>query len=726
MDDLSTSMPAAASPPAQLAGWYQLGPFRLDPATHQLLKDGAPVPLGVKAFDALVVLVRNRGRVVTKEELLKRVWPDSFVTEDSLTHIVSSLRRALDDDVANPRYITTVARRGYRFTAPVVEHEEPGSTPAQTSGTPSPDSDATTHRAAWLSAAAALLAGICIGLAGALVWQRTFTGAEVPATAEPLRFVQMLPPGTTLAYGGVLSPDGRSLAFVARDDLSGRTQIWVRSLASTDARPLAGTDDAIRPAWSPDSQSIAFFAESRLKRIALGDAPPQTIARTIGARPNGVTWRADGLMLFADSGSIFSVPAGGGTPAAVLAPDGGRGETALRSPQFLPDGRHFLYTVAGTDPAQSGTFIGDLESTERTRLLDASGLSVTFAPPSHLLYVQDRVLMAQRLDLTRLQLTGEPRALSGNVSPTTVISASSTGVLAFGGGTTGEALAWFDRSGTRLSTLTMAPVLNNVTLARNQRQVLGSNTDPTQAGTWLVDLERDAATRIVADGGASVWSPDGQQIAFTANRQSGAGEIYLRTALDRPDDELLLATDQPKIVNDWSRDGRYIVYVAADPRGQQDIWLLPRQGDRMPVPFARTEASEIQAQVSPDGRWITYSANESGSWHVYIQSFPQPGARFTVDSNGGSAPQWRPDGQELFYLAPDYTLMAVDVRADGGTLEIGRAAPLFRAPLLGSLTDVRNYYTVSTDGRRFLMKSLAGDTPAEPITLVVNWTALAP
>jgi Tol biopolymer transport system component/DNA-binding winged helix-turn-helix (wHTH) protein len=714
---------------------YTFANFRLDLATHQLLRDGQEIPLGVKAFDTLVALIRHHPRVVTKDELIKWVWPDSFVSEDSLTHTVSALRRALGDDPAQPRFITTVARRGYRFLAPVIPFApaeqplpepapasadaaapaHPIASPAASAGTPAHSRPGVpAHRLAW-AIVGALVAVVTVLLIQQ--WQRR----DSEATAgRALRFTQDLPPGTTLFSGGVLSPDGQKLAFVARDR-SGRTQIWVRSLDSAEARPIEGTDNATRPFWSPDSQFLGFFAAMRVLRIGLTGDPPQALTPTLSARPLGGTWGARGVIVYSDFGRLLSVPDTGGTANELLLPDGAAREIGLRLPQFLPDGTHFIYSAQSLDPERAGIYLASLDDIERTRILDGSSSAATYSPDGYVLYVRDRVLLAQRFDAGSRRLAGEPGPIAGNVSPSAVISAVG-GLLAFGGGTTAEGLVWFDRAGAAVGKLKQTALLNNATISPDQRQLLGASADPIQSGLWLVDLERGAATGLMSDGTSPVWAPDGNRIAFTATRSEATPAIYSRSTSGKNEDEVLLANDQPaKILQDWSPDGQFIVYVSSNRQWGNDLWLLPLSGARTPSPYLEAAANQIQAKISPNGRWITYASDESGSWEVYIQAFPVAGSKRRISVGGGAQPQWRGDGRELYYLSLDNTLMAVDIELNG-SVEVGKLQPLFKAPVLGSLTDYRNLYVATRDGGRFLFKAIAEDTSHEPISILVNWS----
>lgn len=711
----------------QISG-YTFANFRLDLATHQLLRDGQEVPLGVKAFDTLVALITHHPRVVTKDELIKWVWLDSFVSEDSLTHTISALRRALGDDPAQPRFITTVTRRGYRFLAPVTpfapagQHApepartltDPGTAPANLSTPAHQSTVAPVHRLAWA------IAGAAIAVVAVLVLQQWRQPPGDASGGRALRFTQDLTLGTTLFSGGVLSPDDRRLAFVARDDRSGRTQIWVRSLDATDARPIEGTDNATRPFWSPDSEFLGYFAAMRVMRVGLTGDAPQALTPTLSARPLGGTWGSRGVIVYADFGSLFSVPDAGGTATRLLAPDAAAQQVGLRLPHFLPDGTHFMYGVQSVDPDQAGTYVASLTDQERTRILDGSSTAATYSSDGYLLFVRDRVLLAQRFDGRTRQVTGEATPIAGNVSPGAVISAAG-GLLAFGGGMTAEGLIWFDRTGKSVGKLKETTPLNNAEFSPDQRQLVGASADPTQGGLWLVDLDRGAATGLMSDGTAPVWAPDGNRIAFTATRKTTAPAIYSRSTSGKNEDEVLLANEQSaKILQDWSPDGNYLVYVSGGRGTRNDLWLLPLAGDRTPVPYLEAPSNQIQAQISPNGRWIIYASDESGTWEVYIQAFPVPGSKRRISVGGGAQPQWRGDGREIYYLSLDNTLMAVNINLTG-SVEVGQIRPLFKAPVLGSLTDYRNLYAVARDGGKFLFKAIAEDTYQEPISILVNW-----
>jgi DNA-binding winged helix-turn-helix (wHTH) protein/Tol biopolymer transport system component len=717
------------SPPSDQVLEYVFGPFRLDVASMQLSRDDEPVNLTPKAFDTLLVLIHNRHRLVRKDELMSAVWADAYVSEDSLTQNITALRRALGDDSHQPEYISTIPRRGYRFIAPLVER---GGVKPSAAGAPAPpavgpafeaeppvhgkgriDSTSYWRRSPWAWAAGAALAVVAV-LAAAF-------GRATPEPTAPvvLRFSVNAPRSTRLTSGGAVSPDRRHLAFIAQDDASGVAHLWVQALDEGTARVIEGTDGAAKPFWSPDSQAIGFFAAGTLRRVSVAGGPVQTLAPVVGLTVSGGSWGANDVILFASFRSVVNaVPASGGEVTAATHLDAAAQETAHRWPQFLPDGR-FLFSIYSESADHAGTYVGALGSNERIRVLpDPGGM---FAPTGHLLYVKDRVLMAQAFGVSQTRVTGATTTLAGDVfplSPTSGASVSAAGeILTYGGRAPDTQLVWFSRSGERQQVIKAPPNLYNPSISQDLRYLLaGSGTD-----VWLIDLERDAATRIGA-GNSPLISPDGTQIAFTSGRLEGVSDLYLASTVGRGEDRLFLRTRENKLVNDWSHDGRYLVFASTNPETRTDLWVAPTSGGGAPVALLTTSSNEFQAQISPDGRWIAYASDESGRWEVYVQSFPVLGAKRAISIGGGSEPQWRRDGRELFYIAGDGTLMAVDVTS-GSTLQATRPRPLFRTPiaLSGETTARRNHYVAAPDGQRFLVN--ASSDRQESITVLVNWTS---
>jgi Tol biopolymer transport system component len=561
-------------------------------------------------------------------------------------------------------------------------------------------------------------------VAGAAVVGAAWVAPRPEPTSPPaMRFVQPAPAGTTLASGGILSPDGRHLAFVARNEGSGVAQLWVRALDGADPRPLPGTEDAARPFWSPDSTTLGYFADGRLKAVGLGGEPPRTIA-TVGARAGAASWGSQGVIVYGDRRSgLFSVPSAGGPISAVTTLDPSGSEAAHRWPSFLPDGRRFLYHVVSGNPDRAGVYVGAIDKSVNVRVLDASSAPAFFAPSGHVLFVREGVLMAQRFDAPRLRTTGPPESVAPNVpAPSlisgTVISAAAGGMLAFGGGGGTERLAWFDREGRHLADVDAPTTLHNVTLSPDGRMLLADSVDGDRRGIWVVDLERGAATRVHHDGVIPAWSPDAARVAFTSSRVA-AGHIFVKPTAGDGRDEILVESEEATTVEDWSRDGRHLVFSRTSRDTRQDLWVLTI-GAGPPQPWLRTSANEMYARVSTDGRWVAYMSDESGDWEVYVQAFPGGGHKRAVSVGGGSHPLWNASGRELYYLAADRTLMAVDI-TPGPEPSVGRPRALFRTRVTGDATAYRTPYAVSPDGRRFLIDSVEDTSPHAPITVMINW-----
>jgi eukaryotic-like serine/threonine-protein kinase len=488
---------------------------------------------------------------------------------------------------------------------------------------------------------------------------------------------------------------------------------------------MPGTEGAFRPFWSPDSQSLGFFADGKLKRIAISGAPLQTLA-AVGYRPAGGSWSTSGVIVYADrSSQLYAVPEDGGEPAAATRLDVAAKETGHHAPYFLPDGKHFLFSAGSVDPKGGGVYVGALGSTERVRLFNAQqAQQVIYAEPGYLLYVRDNVLFAQRFDVGGLRVTGAPSvvpttdvAQADGASRIGSISASGNGLLAFGGNRPQTHLTWFARDGRELGPLPVSPGIHNPMLSPDGHWLIGDGGN----GLWLVDLDRGAPTRLVTDANLPSWTPDGRSVTFTSRRANDtASSLFIRSVGGEDDEQVLVSTTEMKISGNWSPDGRTLIYVSSNPETRLDLWTVTPGASAAPRPFLKSQANEFQPQISPDGRWVAYASDESGAWEVYVQAFPVAGSKRTISVGGGAQPQWRADGRELYYLAPDGTLMAVDVRSSN-LLEAGKPKALFHARIQPDIISLRNQYTVGANGERFVID--AGSAP-EPLNVVVNWTAL--
>jgi serine/threonine protein kinase/Tol biopolymer transport system component len=528
-----------------------------------------------------------------------------------------------------------------------------------------------------------------------------------------------------------VSPDGLRLAFVATTE--GKEQLWVRDLDSLAARALPGTGGASYPFWSPDSRTIAFFAEGKLKKIEAAGGPALILCDVFLAR--GGTWSNKNVIVWGGFGTgIFRVPAAGGNATVVTAPGKTSGAGDHRFPWFLPDGRHFLYTDTVSNGAESGVYVADLESKDRKRVVAADSNAV-YSPPGYLLFIRERTLMAQPFDAGKLQTTGDPVPVADQVdsqstSAQNQFSISQNGVLAYTSGREGGGalLTWFDRSGKVTGTLGTPNALGWGAISPDGKTVAVQCIDQGLRDIWLHDLARGTASRFTLGPGSNgypVWSPDGRHVAFYSQRD-GIGRPFQRTTSGLGQDEVLSKPvgepPTPTVVEDWSRDGRYLSLRTMNPNTKSDIWVLPlnpdKPGDWKPFPYLQTEFAEQFARLSPDGHWLAYTSDESKRNQIYVQSFPTPGGEWQVSTNGGERSIWGRDGKELYFLSLDGTMMVAEVKS-GSKFETGVPKSLFNVRLA---RDIDPWFDVSKDGR-ILIPVQVEQTAKAPITVVVNWQA---
>ena len=571
------------------------------------------------------------------------------------------------------------------------------------------------EKLAWAVAAVALLAA---GLA-TYGWIR-----RAPVPPLMARFNVMPPEDLVSIDMPRVSPDGRTIAFNATD-ASGKTRIWVRALNSLTAHPLEGTDGTTRPFWSPDSRFLAFFAEGKLKKVEVSGGPPQKVCDA----PTGAdgTWSSEGVILFdgVTGDPIKRVSASGGAPVVEVQPDPARKERQVSWPEFLPDGRHYIYLANGQRSEDDLYRIGSLGSKESTSMASAQTL-VTYTPPGYLLFVRDKTLVAQRFDLKGLKTIGEPAPVAEKIGTDSVglarFSVSRNGVLAYRTGDSGNRLLWLDRTGKELETAGDIGDYANPALSRAADRLAFNASDPRtgKLDIWVRDLSRGVNSRFTFGAGVNLsplWSPDGSRIVFTAERE-GASSLLEKSATGQGEEKpLLKSTDGRVIATDWSRDGKYIAYSHRGKEGW-DVFVLPIFGDRKPIPVVRTPFLDINASFSPDGRFIAYTSNESGRSEIYVQTFPDAGGKWQVSTAGGLDASWRADGKEVFFRAPDQNQMAVDVQTTG-TFQAGIPRPLFLARVPAGA--FRNRYSARADGQRFLFVAPLGRDAMTPTTVVLNW-----
>src|SRR6202790_2163709 len=545
------------------------------------------------------------------------------------------------------------------------------SVPAVPAMPPSPQ-----HARERLGWAAAVVAAIVLGVAAGIFLYH-------PAqTTRAIRTVINPPEKTTLNLTGdgagppVLSPDGTSIAFAATT-ADGKTGLWVRPMNSLDSHALPDTDGAIFPFWAPDSRSLGFFADSKLKTIDLNGGGVQAISDAQLGR--GGAWGPGGVILFSPNpqAPLMRVSASGGTPAPITKLDVAQ-YTSHRWPFFLPDGKHFLYFAIHHDPSKSANnviYYASLDGTEN-RLLFRSQSNAVYAS-GFILFARGDQLMAQSFDPAKGTLSDDPRGVAKGVMNDISTwhmdaSPSSAGLLVFGSGGSGDLqLVWIDRGGKQITT--SADKITNLQFARlsPQGDRVALQIDAGVNDIWVLDLARGVRTRLAFGPIANtftVWAHVGQWIDYSSNR-TGHFDLYRKPSDGSGAEELLFTDEQQIIADDWSRDGKSLIYTRRTPEGHGEIWVLPLEGERKP---SLVVARGSVGQLAPDGHWLAYGSSESGALEVYVVAFGGGQGKWQVSARGGLQPRWSKDGKELYYMDPTYNLFAVPVKDAGGALQFGR------------------------------------------------------
>ena len=465
---------------------------------------------------------------------------------------------------------------------------------------------------------------------------------------------------------------------------------------------------------------------------------------TLDSQVSGITWNKDDVILFASNNhGLRRVAASGGAVSDVTTRDPSLDETYHDCPQFLPDGRHFIYLAYSTaKPENRAVYVGDLESNTRTRVI-ASDACVAYADPGFLVMPRGRTLVARSFDPAAMRVTGDPVQIVDSVA---TFSGGELASFAVAGPAAlvyrqpqpgaNRMLVWMDRSG-KTSPLAGDTVTsrtgreNMVKLSPdNKRIAYSSGGDGAEDDIWTLDLDRNLRLRLTTNPSVDhlpTWSPDGTRVLFDSHRSGAGSELYEIPSSGATQERLVLKLEGSKdfiAAVDWSRDGSTALFQRAPTGGPPwAIWALPFTGDKKPFLYKESASDNVGAKMSPNGRFVAYSTNDSGTYQVVVQPFPDPsGGKWQVSDAGGALPIWRADGRELFYLAPSGDLMAVSVTTDP-TFAIGSTTKLFRAPLTFATQGAP--YDVAADGQRFLIAAVSGDTTPSPISTILNWTALA-
>jgi eukaryotic-like serine/threonine-protein kinase len=522
-----------------------------------------------------------------------------------------------------------------------------------------------------------------------------------------------------------LTPDGKQIAFIANQNRV--PMLWVRALDGIENRALPGTENASFPFWSPDGRSIGFFADGKVKRIDVDGGRPIVVADAPNGR--GGTWNSDGVILFSPgvSNPIMRVSIRGGPAERATEPNTGGTGNDHRWPQFLPDGKRFLFSSTLGAPETRGIFIGSLD---KTPLIRVSGIESAgrFAPPDQLLITRQGTLESYTFDLASAAISGEPRVVAqGFVGGAgAAVATSTTGLLAYRTGSAQRRqLVWVDRKGNVLRAIGEPEAGNNGSpeLSADEQSAVVFSGRSGDNDIWIIELARGLARRITDGPPADAhptWDPDGQHVIFNTGRFPGHGTQGRQSITSGPAEPLFATGDPRGVVVSWTRDRTYALLRRENPKTNADLIAIAT-ADLREVVVSQSPYDELEGQFSPDGKWVAFVSTDSGRPEVFVQSFPEARGRTQISTGGGTQVRWSADGKEIFYLAPDGKLMAASVALGGATPEVKLPVALFQTYLATGTNVVGNkpQYAVSRDGR-FLLNT-AVESPSAPIVVAFNW-----
>jgi Tol biopolymer transport system component/DNA-binding winged helix-turn-helix (wHTH) protein len=719
------------------------GPFAFDETAGELKKHGVSVRLQGQPLQILRMLLRQPGEVLPRDEFQKQLWESStFVDfEHGLNGAMNRLRQTLGDSAEQPRYIETLAGRGYRFIAPLHETPKPLSLTSKSSAPPDiepaapPPPRARAGHRPWVLGMIA--AALLIGSAGGY-WAVPRPRAEA---GQPLRFSVSPPNGFALEAGSsrqtfALSPDGARLAFTAMD-ASGKGTLFIRDFDGLDSWPLANSVGAYHVFWAPDGRSLFFTVGSSLRRTTLENDSFQVISETPPMMLTGAVMGDD--LLISGRTSNYVVPVSGGQAKVT--------KDIYPWPHVLPDGKRLLYTVF--DPRSGHHRIrvvnyGEPETVKDLLEADSRGVytpSVLHSGTGHILYVRAGNILAHRFDLRSLAVQDEPlpvvsQTYSFFATGAADFSVSNNGTLAYRRYRSQSQLAWVNRRGDVVETVGPANVnVKQGRLSPDGKRIAASiySADGGVNDMWIIDAETNAARRVIAGRGHvdnPVWAPDSARLAFSRAYDSPP-KMFVRGLGEQQADEKL-PEDYFQMASDWSRDGRFIAFTnagsAINSELKGDVWLIDMARGRKVIHLISTPFHEANPAFSPDGRWLAFTSDESGRTELYVQAFEAgeaprlTGERHLVSRNGAIALRWRSDGKELFFLSSNSRVYAVPIVLYPRP-KIGGAVSLFAISLEArSALHSRTGFDVSIDGQRFLIPIVAAPEKSE-IVVMKNWEA---
>jgi eukaryotic-like serine/threonine-protein kinase len=751
---------------------FRFGPFELDTESGDLVRDGRAVRLQPQPARLLAYLLRRPGELVTRDDLRRQVWTDdtSVDFEQGLNFCIRQVRTALGDTAETPRFIQTLPRRGYRFIAPVSRE---GLTRASGARAPAPEplpsGDASVPKRRWSYVEAPgltwMAAALVVGIAAGAAW---LVARSVTRQGDPVgtvRFELSVPEGASLTHSSVpvASPDGRQLVYSAMTP-AGRSALWLRRMDRSDAQFVPGTEDAAAPFWAPDGRRIGFFTLQELRYVDLADGKVTTVCAEAAAA--GGTWAPGDRIVFGRAGgSLYSVSAAGGRPTAITTLDGQRGEVSHAWPSWLPDGRRLLFLVERQVAGQSEIQVLTVDGgARRAVVLGAS--NAVFLPPDQVLYVSPdtarmpraepwRVALVRSGTLRTLPLDERKPALAQDgvvvvervgysaAESRGLFSSSAAGVVAYRPASSHARteMAWFDRAGRKLSVLAADTFYPHPTISPDGTQAAFNQNDAERQNPdiWVADLVRGTRRRVTFDAAVDahpVWSRSGSFLLFASDRETPAFDIYRVSLVQGSPAQRVLSSADLVFPSDALGDDAALIERYRPGAAGAAIERLSLSTARLDSVYG-SDTAKYHARVSPDGRWVAYTtlsriAPLSGAASVVqaastvvIEPLPATGARWQVDVDGATQPEWRADGRELFVLrrgSPPKlaSIFAVDVQADGGGLRLGKPTLLFDVPVLDGPAIPLRDYAVTPDGLRFLIDTVVRPAPAAPMTVLID------
>ena len=592
-----------------------------------------------------------------------------------------------------------------------------------------PAATAVTTASPWPRGATLAIAALAIIATGAGIFA-ALALRSTPAPPVQMRFEITLP---DLVGTPLVSPDGKWITY-ATQPTNGKRVAWLRPIGSDSAQQIPGSENVNGTLWSPDSRRLATLADGTLRMFDLASGSSRPLG-SVGALRGG-SWNREGVLLLARASDniIVRMPESGGAVTPVTTLDAGRKETIHGLPVFLPDNKHFVYVSVAGKAEDSGIFRASIDGTEsptRVIAIQANGFNgMAYAPSGHLLYMNEGRLSAQRVDAMG-EPQGNPIVVVDNVDGS--FMASDTGLLFYHKATprAGRQLLWFSRDGKPDGQVGVEANYGNVDISPKGDRAAVDIVTNNNRDIWVVDLQRSVAQPVTFDPGSdwtASWSPDGSRLAFASTRShtDGTTRIYEKSSTGTGTETVMPSGDASSIPVNWSSDGKYIVFSRLRQFGNTsgyDTWVLPTFGDRKPAPLLETGFDKFQARVSPNSNFVAYSTNESGTYQIVVQTFPDAsGGKWQITADGGVEPKWRRDGRELYYLSLDGKLMSVAV--GGPSFTAGRPVELFQTPLtVNRAQPTRDRrYDIAPDGR-FLMVIPSATTAPTPYSVIVNWTA---